>query len=208
MDDPARLIGANAREVRAGERDGKPVTTVTTARDYDTDAKDLWNALTDPERIPRWFLPITGELKPGGRYQFVGNAGGTIETCRPPQTVAVTWEFGAQTSWVTVTLEPQGDRTRLILEHTLPVDDHWKTYGPGAVSVGWDLALFGLGRHLGGAPKVSPEAAMEWMQSDEAKDLMRGSSEAWLEAWLASGAAPQDAREVAARTTAFYTGGA
>lgn len=38
----------------------------------------MWDACTDPERIPRWFLPISGDLRLNGRYQLEGNAGGAI----------------------------------------------------------------------------------------------------------------------------------
>ena len=69
---------------------------VIATRNYDTDIDDLWDALTSAERIPRWFLPISGELKPGGRYQFQGNAGGKITRCEPPRLLSVTWEYGAE----------------------------------------------------------------------------------------------------------------
>ena len=29
---------------------------------------DVWDACTNPERIPRWFLPVSGDLRLGGRY--------------------------------------------------------------------------------------------------------------------------------------------
>ena len=44
---------------------------------------DVWDACTNPERIPRWFVPVSGDLRLGGRYQIEGNASGTIERCDP-----------------------------------------------------------------------------------------------------------------------------
>ena len=44
----------------------------------------MWDACTDPERIGRWFLPVSGDLRLGGRYQLEGNAGGEILRCEPP----------------------------------------------------------------------------------------------------------------------------
>ena len=35
-----------------------------------------------------------------------GNAGGEIKACDPPRHLALTWEFGGQTSWVDVQLTP------------------------------------------------------------------------------------------------------
>ena len=31
--------------------------------------RDLWEALTSAERIPRWFAPVSGDLRLGGRFQ-------------------------------------------------------------------------------------------------------------------------------------------
>jgi hypothetical protein len=42
------------------------------SQSYDTDQDDLWDAVTNIERIPRWFLPISGDLKVGGSYQLEG----------------------------------------------------------------------------------------------------------------------------------------
>src|SRR6185369_7315743 len=94
--DVAAYVGAVVRRVEDRDRDGTPVRVVIASRDYDTDVEDLWDALTNPERLPRWFLPVSGDLKPGGRYQLQGNAGGEITECTPPKRLAVTWEFGAQ----------------------------------------------------------------------------------------------------------------
>ena len=81
--DIASVLGLVTRTVRNFEKDGKPASTVTLTRLYDTDVDDLWEALTSAERIPRWFLPVEGELTLGGRYQLKGNAGGTITACTP-----------------------------------------------------------------------------------------------------------------------------
>ena len=56
-----------------------PVRVAVARRTYPTDQADLWDCLTNAERIPRWFLPVSGELVEGGRYQTEGNAGGVIE---------------------------------------------------------------------------------------------------------------------------------
>src|SRR5690606_21550027 len=125
-----------------------------------TTVDDLWDACTNPERLPRWFLPVTGDLQVGGRYQLEGQAGGTIERCDPPRSFAATWEFGGEVSWIEVTLAAAGDGTRFTLEHVAHVDDErWLEYGPGAVGVGWDLALHGLAQHVATGEAVDPAAA-------------------------------------------------
>ncbi|NED57183.1 polyketide cyclase, partial [Micromonospora aurantiaca] len=89
----------NAVRRTVGERvlEAGTARTSTISQVYDTDVEDLWDAVTNPERIPRWFLPISGDLRLGGRYQLEGNAGGTIETCDPPKGYSATWEYGGQT---------------------------------------------------------------------------------------------------------------
>lgn len=206
MIDVEHHLGAVDRSVRSLERDGKPARAVVLARSYATTIDDLWDALTNRERIPRWFLPISGDLKPGGRYQLEGNAGGEITRCHRPEVLAVTWEFGGDVSWVDVRLSDPGDGTaRLTLTHTAHLSEHWTTYGPGAVGVGWELGLLGLALHLTqpDQPKIDENA---FAASPEGKALMAGSSGSWGEAAIAAGTDAAEAREAAKRTTAFYTG--
>ena len=211
MVDVSRVIGAEVRRVEARERDGLPVHVVVAERTYDTDPEDLWDAITNKERIPRWFAPVEGELRLGGRYQVQGNASGTITRCDPPEAFDLTWEFGGGASWVSVRLAPQGDRTRLTLEHAAPVEpkaeEHWAQYGPGAVGVGWELGLFGLGLHIDSGGSRPPEENLEWMGSEQAKAFMREAALAWGEAHLAAGEDPDKARGMAERTAAAYAGG-
>jgi uncharacterized protein YndB with AHSA1/START domain len=207
--DIAKEIGAVTREVASREHEGKPARVVVATRIYKTDIDDAWEAITSAERIPRWFLPITGELRLGGRYQLQGNAGGTITTCDPPRHLAMTWEMGGQVSWVDVKLfEEPGDRTRLELEHIAHVDDGlWEQFGPGAVGIGWDLSLVGLGRHLEGKATIERAEAEAWMATPEAKDLMERSNDDWCRASIAAGTPADAAKAAAARTIAAYTGG-
>jgi len=211
MDDILSRTGVVVREVQRREHEGKPARAVIASRVYDASVDDLWDALTNSERIPRWFLPVSGELRLGGRYQFQGNAGGEIIACEPPRRVSVTWEGpGGPVSWVTVTLEPQAEgRTRLTLDHTAHVEggeEFWDRFGPGAVGVGWDGAIRGLGLHLASGAAVDPQQAMAWSMSDEGKAFSRACAEAWGEAAIRDGDDPGKARASAARTAAFYTG--
>src|SRR6187431_460405 len=137
--DIPRQIGAVTRKVETRLHEGQPARVVVAARTYDTTVDDLWDAVTNKDRIPRWFLPVSGDLRLGGRYQLEGNAGGTITRCEPPRVVAVTWEFGGNTSWVNVTLtENPGGGTYLELEHIAHVpEEFWDQFGPGAAGVGW-----------------------------------------------------------------------
>ena len=206
FDDVRAYLGAVERTVSSLERDGKPARTVTVARSYQTTVEDVWDALTSSERIPRWFLPISGELKLGGRYQLEGNAGGVITACERPSYLAVTWEFGGDVSWVEVRISDEGSgQPRLTLTHTAHLSEHWSNYGPGATGVGWELGFVGLTLHLAqpGAPRLD-EAT--FFASAEGKALIAGSSEAWGQASIVAGTETEAALAAASRTTAFYTG--
>lgn len=204
-------LGAEFRRFENREHNGQPARVVVAVRSYDTDPEDLWDALTNPERIPRWFLPVEGDLKIGGRYQLKGNAGGTITRCDPPEAFDLTWEFGGGMSWVTVRLVPEGKLTQLTLEHIVlvsDVDEHWAKYGPGAVGVGWDLAFVGLSQHIqGNGAVVDHAAAHAWMASEDGKRFMRRSASAWADAHIVGGENSDVARGMAERTAKFYTGG-
>jgi uncharacterized protein YndB with AHSA1/START domain len=206
--DIADHVGAVTRTVRRGERDGQPFQTVVAERTFDTSIDDLWDAITSAERISRWLLPISGELRLGGRYQLEGNAGGEITTCAPPRRLAVTWEFGGEVTWVDVRLSAVPEGTRLELEHTAHPSPEWQAagLGPGVVGIGWDLSLLGLALHVTSGAAVDPAQVRAWQASDEAREFMRDSSDAWCDADIAGGTPADVARAAADRTTAAYTG--
>lgn len=207
----ANVLGSEFRRVENREYLGKPALVAVAIRTYPTTVDDLWEAITTPERLERWFMPIEGELKLGGRYQLKGNAGGTITRCERPAALDVTWEIMGGTSWVNVRLAPKGKNAILTLEHIAPKDgigeEHLKKFGPGAVGIGWDLGLYGLELHLANPKAPRDHAAIEaWTTSADGKAFMRGSGEAWGAAHAASGEDPGEARARAARTIAAYLG--
>lgn len=205
--DIAKQIGAVARDVHGRDHEGKPAKAVIVAQSYPTSADDLWEAITTAERIPRWLMPVTGELKLGGRYQLVGNASGSILVCERPRLLKVTWEYDGKISWVTATIEPAPHGSaRLTVEHLAHVDEHWTKFGPGAAGVGWDLMVLGLALHLETGRANIPEEGMQWMMSEEGKAFVRQSSEAWREADIAGGEDPAVAKAAADQTSAAYTG--
>jgi uncharacterized protein YndB with AHSA1/START domain len=189
-----RVVGSRVLEAGEGR-------TVTISRTYDTTLDDLWDACTSPERIRRWFLPVTID---GDHYQIEGNASGTIQDCDPPKGFSATWEYGGDVSWIELQLTPVESGTRFELEHIAHVDDErWAQFGPGAVGVGWDMIVLGLSLHLSGAMMDDP---MAWAASGEGRDYVTRSSTAWRDANIAFGTDPQAARDAADQTTAAYTG--
>jgi uncharacterized protein YndB with AHSA1/START domain len=208
MIDIVREIEATHREVGEGRIPAGIGRAVRLQREYDAPIDEVWDALTNPERIGRWFLPISGEYRLGGRYQLEGNAGGEIVTCDRPNRLKVTWVYGVEASpedvsEVEIRLSAVTDeRTRVELEHTAVVpEDRWAEYGPGAVGVGWDGGVLGLALHLRGGSIDDPIA---WQMSADGRDFFSRCSVAWGEANRAAGADPEAAAKAVANTTAFY----
>ena len=197
------------RRVGSGTLPAGAARTVTLQRSYPADVDDLWDAITEPDRIARWFLPVTGDFREGGVYQLDGNAGGEIRTCEPPRRLVVTWNPpgspppAEDASIVTVSLRAVGDgATELTLEHVAVVPpEFWDEYGPGAVGVGWDLSLIGLAAHLDGIQLGTPD---EMDHDPNIRAAMTASSEAWGDAYAASGESSETVANVVAATTAFY----
>jgi len=211
MIDITAEINAAHRAVAAGNGRSGHAHVVRLRRRYDAAVDEVWDACTNPERIARWFLPVSGDLRAGGRYQLEGNAGGEILRCEPPRLLRLTWVFGdGPASQVEVRLSPGGqqdpvvEHTVLELEHALADTPQWAEFGPGAVGVGWDGMLLGLGRFLTGEPAGDRAA---WPGSPEGREFYIQSSRAWGAAFEASGATAAEAAAATRRTTAFYAPG-
>ena len=94
---------------------------------------------------------------------------------------------------------------RATLTHTAILSEHWGTYGPGAVGVGWELALLGVALHIDSPddPLPDPAAFATW---PDGRAITVGSSAAWGQAAVAAGEDPATAEAAAKNTSAFYTG--
>ena len=163
-------------------------------REYDATVEDVWDALTDPDRITRWFMPVSGDLHLGGHYQLEGNAGGEILACDPPKLIKVTWIYGEPTglSELEVRLSPAGERTTLEIGHVAEVpEDFWKIYGPGATGIGWELGLLGLQEHLAGQDRT-PEEKANAHTDPQLREYMTRSGDAWAEVHRAPGASEEE----------------
>lgn len=205
--DPMRQIDEVDRTLASSVREDRPTKVITISQSYPIPIADLWDACTQGERISRWLLPITGDLREGGRYQLEGNAGGTIERCVPRERIAATWEYGDEVSWVVATFSGGDDESTIHIEHTAHVDDErWQQFGPGAVGIGWDGMLLGLAMHIVSGVARPAEEGVAWMATDEGKAFMTASGEAWRDTQIAAGEDETLARESSARCIAAYTG--
>ena len=132
---------------------------------YDTDIDDLWAALTDPERLRRWYGVVEGDLRPGGEFRTYIPAAeidgrGRVEACEPPRRLLVTtretdesYERGLGVppfdEAIEATLTSDGDQTMLVIEvRGMPIDKI-AFYGAGWQIHAEDLAGYISGRERG-----------------------------------------------------------
>jgi uncharacterized protein YndB with AHSA1/START domain len=201
-------IKAVARNIGTRTIDIGQAHVLTISQSYDTEPADLWDAVTSIERIPRWFLPISGDLTVGGSYQFEGQANGTILTCDPPKNFTATWEYGGNVSWIDVSISGDGpDRARFVLEHIAKVgDETWREFGPGAVGMGWDSMVLGLAIHLSTGESIDPSVGQQWMGTDDGRRFLTLSCDEWYTADVGLGTDPAAARASADRCLKAYLG--
>jgi uncharacterized protein YndB with AHSA1/START domain len=100
---------------------------------FDTGIEDLWGALTDPDRLARWFGEVEGELSQQGEFRariaLAGERTGRVEACEPPQRLLVTMrDPGRQPGQpeqtvIEAQLMAEGAQTKLVWEERgMPVN--------------------------------------------------------------------------------------
>ena len=185
--DIANQIGATSRQVAQQHTERGETVVVTLERRYAAEVADVWQAITDPDRVRRWFLPLTGDLREGGTFQLENHAGGDIMTCEPPRHLVVS--FGGESSIVDVVLAGEGDQTLLKLTHSVPIELAGSGAGALYVGPGWDGALLGIAQYLAGEVVSDPVAAAN---SPEVQDFNVSSIKEWIAAVEASDTADAD----------------
>lgn len=138
---------------------------------FATTPEDLWEAITDPGRLARWYGEVSGDLRQGGEFAVhIAAAGldgtGRVEECTPPHRLRVTTRETDESAAagngpapfdevVEATLTAAGDETLLVIEITgLPLD---KIAGYGA---GWQMHVESLAAHIDGSD--APDAGSRW----------------------------------------------
>lgn len=150
-----RILGS----LRAADGTG----TVRLEDRFDTDADDLWSALTDPRRLARWLGEVDGDLREGGefgaRYFASGWEGSCrVELCEPPRRLRLlTRSDGEPDGVLEATLTADGDCTVLVIEHRgLPLAQ-LAAYGAGD-----QVHLEDLAGHLAGRERC--DAPVRWRE--------------------------------------------
>jgi uncharacterized protein YndB with AHSA1/START domain len=138
---------------------------------YESDINDLWSAITDPDRLARWFGEVDGELSQGGEFRVrIADAGdriGQVEACEPPQRVVVrtretdeSYRRGQgvppfDAVWE-ITLTADGDQTILVIEVKGMPLDKIAFYGAG-----WQIHAENLATYIAGREPSDVEARWE-----------------------------------------------
>lgn len=124
---------------------------------FERDCDDVWSALTDPQRLARWYGKVEGDLRVGGVFTAYVLASewdgqGRINECVPRQRLEVTmWEEEGAEHNLAANLVDDGGATILVLEvQGLPLDLVW------AYGAGWHVHLEDLGAHLSGRESLNP----------------------------------------------------
>jgi uncharacterized protein YndB with AHSA1/START domain len=93
-------------------------------RTYATTVEDLWDACTDPERLRRWYVPVTGDLRVGGRFEQVNMGSGTILVCDAPHMLKLSLGAGADEIELRLAPGAQDGTAVLELQHATTLDAH------------------------------------------------------------------------------------
>ena len=142
---------------RLGVTEGKGVVRVEDR--YDTDIDDLWAAVTDPERLARWYGKVEGDLRPGGAFTVYLESADLesncrVDTCEPPQHLRLTSRESDESAGrgdgpepfeqtIEATLTADGAQTVLAIEvRGLPLDKI-EYYGAG-----WQVHAENLAAHI------------------------------------------------------------
>jgi uncharacterized protein YndB with AHSA1/START domain len=200
-------IGAVKREVRDRDHKGKLRRVVSASRSFATSPDDLWEAITNAERLARWFGSVSGDLRLGGSFQIKGNAHGEVTACKPPEMLSVTWRMFGDESWVQAYLTPSPHGgTLLEVEHILSrrLFDrlYWSWYGAGATGVGWELWLLGLDQYIASGQPTADDLE-RWRVTDAGKDYLKRATNDWGRAEIAHGEREAKAMKRAARACTF-----
>ncbi len=134
--------------------------TVTLVRSYPAAAAEVWNALTTPERIARWYGTIVGAPPRAVGDEFEVEIGegmirrALLESCAAPSGLSYTWWSGdGDPGLVTIRLDAiADDETRLTVQHDRLRPHRMTQYGGG-----WEQNLVALAGVLGASGEAEKD---------------------------------------------------
>lgn len=102
----------------------------------------VWRALTDPVQLSAWFMPNDFRPEVGARFHLdTGQWGKTqceVLELEPERKMRISWKNPPLDTTVTWTLLPDGDGTRLVVEHAgFDLDDPRQRFAYDGMKGGW-----------------------------------------------------------------------
>lgn len=132
--------------------------------------EQVWRAITDSATLAEWLFPNDFEPRIGHKCTFrvppkpeVGFEGLVVRSevleCEPPSRLAFSWSAGGpvENTRVSFRLEPDGNGTRLIFEHSgFDMSQPWAEQAVQGAEYGWAGMLKKLPAVLAGLKQESP----------------------------------------------------
>ncbi len=163
------------RQIPAGE-----ARVAVFTRIYDAPIEDVWDACTDPARLRRWYVPVTGDLRVGGDFQQVNMGSGTILICEAPRLLKVSLGGGADEIELRLSSRSEDGATTLELQHATMLDSHeigGQSYDAiFCMGGGYYPRLLALDQHLRGTLPDDYDSTAFHLNPDMRSTIERGSA--------------------------------
>jgi uncharacterized protein YndB with AHSA1/START domain len=134
---------------KAVEKDGKPKGySICSTKSVAANAAKTWKALTTSAELAKWFgTGATMNAKEGGAVSDKDGVTGKVTKVRPEKALVFSWEASwAPGSQVEILVQPKGDKTGLVVNHTRIQS----RADADAVREAWAQALNALKAHIEG----------------------------------------------------------
>jgi uncharacterized protein YndB with AHSA1/START domain len=149
-------------------------------RTYETTVDDLWDACTNPARLRRWYVPVTGDLRLGGSFQQTNMGSGTIVVCEPPRRLTLSLGGGADEIELHLAAGAQAGTATLELQHATTLDRHnigGQMYDAiFCMGGGYYPRLLALDQHLRGTLPDDYDSSAFHLDPDVRPTIERGSA--------------------------------
>jgi uncharacterized protein YndB with AHSA1/START domain len=149
-------------------------------RTYATTVEDLWDACTNPDRLRRWYVPVTGDLRLGGTFEQVNMGSGTIEICEPPRLLKLSLSGGVDEIELRLAAGAEPGEAVLELQHATTADSHnigGQLYDAiFCMGGGYYPRLLALDLHLRGTLPADYDSAAFHLNPDMHPVIERGSA--------------------------------
>jgi hypothetical protein len=149
-------------------------------RIYQTTIEDLWDACTNPERLRRWYVPVTGDLRVGGHFQQVNMGSGEILVCDAPHLLKLSLGGGVDEIELRLSQGLEHGTTKLELQHATTLDSlniDGQIYDAiFCMGGGYYPRLLALDGHLRGTLPDDYDSTAFHLNSDMRPAIERGSA--------------------------------